>query len=151
MQRGWTPITDISRYEELLARVRALGLANHFPDVAPGNAIDFNYTPHFLQGPMILQLRCQIPENELDAVMNLVATHKAEAQNADRHVDPTAPRPYDYTADTGNVRALDSSFDMHMLYAEAHGQDAFSWNHGSYEGIAIDRANRVMLYFASAW
>ncbi len=150
LQRAWMPVTDMSRYQELLAVARSQGLASHFPDGNPATATAFHYTPHFLQGPLVLQLKCRIPPDEIDAAMEVISTLEMQSENAKRHVDPNAPRPHDYTVDTEFADVLSESYDVHMLYAEDH-SDNSSWNHGAYEGVAIDSHEGVMLYFLAAW
>jgi hypothetical protein len=67
-ERATSPVKDISKYRDLLAKVREIGLARHFPDSPPLAAVGFNYTPHLLQGPLVFQLKCRIPENEINAI-----------------------------------------------------------------------------------
>lgn len=151
------PVFDQTRYEELLKNVRGQGYGMHFPDTRPENTIGFCYVPHFLQGPLVLQLRLAASQEIITQIEESVPKKTVVVDSLGKSIDSNhAPGPYvfwDKKSKKNRPYEIPRSFEFwsHRGVARSTYEEKPSWNHGDIEGVAIDRVNGEVLYYTESW
>jgi hypothetical protein len=160
---GWhkaiDPVTDSGGYTELLQRARdqVPELVDHFPDSIPEQAknVRFYYRPHFLQGPLVLQLRVTLPAAEVATIESQyapLATHSFQGGDDNIHMNlPNGTATtFDFTS-SPQAASFPASFTLYVLESEARGDGVNRWNHGSTCGLAIDKSQSEVVYWCESW
>jgi hypothetical protein len=162
------PTTNVARYGELRAQM-GNSPDNHFPEQIPADAehVWFYYRPGLLQGRTDLQLRLQLPAERISEVQK-----KYEGIAVDHRVGPRAREGEDCQKAffaPGPCAVPPSCFRLPRLYATGGEPAEFSqeyeffvlgavaanpstcWNHGDTWGVAVNRAEAQVVYWASSW
>lgn len=157
------PTTDISRYPEIReADVPDDPLRAHFPRAIPSHAknVKFYFVPGFAQGATLLQLRMQLPAEEI-AALRTEFQPKAKRQyipGGENNSPKTETSPdgvvitYDYPFYTGDFAAGDpvpkfpETYEIYVL-EDTQGPPEYDWNHSETYGVAINEATSEIIYW----
>jgi hypothetical protein len=148
-------VTNPARYEALRGRVQP---SAHFPERIPPHArtVRFSYYPGPLQAAAHLQLRMQLPPEEIDAIVERMRRQKVMTYRGGAEPPDGRPSPDFFTS--GSVQGAASpdptAFPPSYLilqFGEPRRWEPGAWNHGSIAGIAVDRDACEVVYWAQAW
>ncbi len=152
-----TTITDVSQYDEIRQQMGDSELTQHFPSSIPENASDvkFEYLPKFLQGGAHIQLRLQLPQNE---IADLLKEYRSKAKfnfvGGDRYEHSNEPSgvPTTYFHTSGiDDRSFPDTYEIFVLNAQPGGTPDFQWNHGYSYGVVISLEKSEIIYWAEYW
>lgn len=161
------PTTDISRYPEIRGSSEPDNpLMAHFPRDIPSYAknVKFYHVPGFLQGGTIVQLRMQLPAEEI-AALKAKFQPKAKRQyipNGTNNSPKTENSPdgsvitYEYPFYTGEFSAGDPVPTFPEDYAiyvleDTQGPPEYDWNHPESYGVAINETTLEIVYWMDDW
>jgi hypothetical protein len=154
---GMTPITDISRYNEILEQMGDSDLTRHFPMSIPesAEAVKFEYIPKILQGGEHFQLRMRLPHSEIN---NLQEEYSSQAKfkfiggNTNDHENSPGgvPTTFFYTSGTGD-QSFPDDYEIFVLNAEPLATFDPKWNHGFSYGVAISQEKSEIVYWSEYW
>jgi hypothetical protein len=152
-------VTDVSEYPSLLSKWSQSGLTAHFPSSLPSTATDVRLSsfPGFLQGGPHLQLYVRLPLQEAAAIGERyvhLATHTFQGGDTNDHANESngVPTTFFYTSGTKDTK-FDSSFTIYVLSSKPAklAVEGGLWNHGESCGLAVNRKNGVVVYWAESW
>ncbi|NEQ52931.1 MAG: hypothetical protein F6K11_22795 [Leptolyngbya sp. SIO3F4] len=165
IEQSTKPVTDLERYPDIVNTPND-PLTAHFPKAIPANAknVKLYYAPGFLQGGAILQLRMQLPSDEISKVTARFQP-KAKRQyvpNGENNspTEETGPDgisiSYDYKFHTGDVseKELPSNFPAdYAIYVldDTRGAPEYDWNHPEFYGVAINETTSEIVYWMEDW
>ena len=149
---------DVAEYPGWLKRWADSGLVSHFPPSVPPHArnVKFAAFPGILQAGAYIQLRMQLPADEVAAI-------QAQLEQATTHVYAGGGMFDHYNRDTQNnwpttvFRTADDPqttfyfpehYTLHVLSAKDRGGN---WNHGDTSGIAVSTTAGEVIYWADSW
>ncbi|MEM7726865.1 MAG: hypothetical protein AAF208_10905 [Cyanobacteria bacterium P01_A01_bin.45] len=151
-------ITDVSRYQEIRHQIWSnQNSISHFPLEIPQTATNIRlmYHPGFMENVKFLQVRFRLPKqkvNELLAKYQEVSHYKYQGGNTNEHMNQKngVPTTFFYT---GNYEAnsFPPTYEILVLGANNRGKPGFEWNHGNSYGVAIDKYESEIVYWAEAW
>ena len=165
IEQSTKTVTDVDRYPEFVGSSDD-PLRAHFPKAIPGNAknVKLHFTPGFLQGGTIFQLRMQLPPEEIAALVD-----KFQAQAKRQYVlggnnnslqQETSPDgmtvTFDYQFYTGDhspdgvAKRFPDDYDLYVL-EDTRGAPEYDWNHPEYYGVAINEATSEVVYWMEDW
>jgi len=137
--------TDVAAYTNTLKDWSATGLVSHFPLSVPPHAknVKFAAHPKILQGGTYIQLRMQLPADEIAAI-------EKQFEKTATVYDGSYPPPSFRTSDDSKA-TLDfpSHYTLYVLSVKDHTPP--SWNHGEKNGAAVSTADNEVVYWAEAW
>lgn len=153
-------ITDVSEYQELLGNWEPTFI-QHFPGALPAHAanVRVSYFPGFMQGGAHLQLRVQLPPEEIageeerlsQAAVVRFTSGKRPPANAESGAVEDMPLPRFHTGDQGGGMVFPEGYTIYVLSARHGDTYGFPWNHGSTRGIAVSRSRSELVYWAESW
>lgn len=152
-----TPDTDPGCYESVLQRYNypEREWIGHFPVRVPRNAtsVHFYHLQAFLQGGMILQLRCVLPSEEIESLVTESFDKAKQVQETHGdYLGFTGPKglpiPKLCAGEKGCVN-WPKGYKIAVFNAKdrAHG----SWNHGFSCGVAVNAKRNEVIYWAENW
>jgi hypothetical protein len=152
-------VKDTSQYKKVLNQVWLNKTEiKHFPQEIPGDATNtkFIYSPGYLNGGNILQLRIKQPLakiKKLQSQYQAVAKHKYQGGSTNDHVNlPNGvPTTFFYTSEEDSSQDFRSTSEILVLGVEDRGREGFKWNHGNSYGVAIDDSVSEIVYWAESW
>jgi len=151
------PVTDINEYPRLLGAWSPSALTEHFPPAVPTTTrlARISSFPGFLQGGAHLQLRVQLPSEEVAAIdlkYSALATHTFQGGDTNDHSNQSdgVPTTFDYTNGTKDTE-FHPSFRIYVLSARDEGSEGFPWNHGQNCGVAVSRERNEVVYWCESW
>ncbi len=159
------PVTDIERYPEFIGAPGEPFTA-HFPRTIPDNAknVKLYFAPGFAQGGTILQLRMQLPPDEIAALVDQFQTQAKRRYVPDgENNSPKAETSpdgvnvaFDYRFHTGDhgPDEIPSDFpDDYAIYVleDTRGVPEYDWNHPEHYGIAINEETSDVVYWMEDW
>lgn len=149
--------TDLAAYPSTLNQWSASGLVAHFPTTIPphANNAKFSAFPGYLQGGAHIQLRLQLPADQIKSIQQKLepsTTFIDMAAPADPHdPDPKNSWPiprFETSDDPQTTRDFPAHFKLYRLSAKT---SSSSWNHGQTTGIALSPTTNEVIYWAEAW
>lgn len=152
-----TPDTDPGCYESVLERYNypKTEWIRHFPVRIPGNAtnVHFYHLQAFLQGGMILQLRCVLPSEEIESLLTESFDKAKQVQETDGdYLGFTGPKGLPIPRLCAGERDYvhwPKGYKIVVFNAEDHAHG--SWNHGFSYGVAISIERYEVVYWAEDW
>ena len=143
-----TPILDVNQYETILKSYDPK-LTRHFPPHVPGSAmqVQFYYLPAFLQGGSYLQLRCKLPSEEINALLD---RYRPIAKQIGSNNEIAASDGIPLTSFHGEPQ-LPEDFQILILGGEPYKTNPADWNHGYTYGLAISTQRQEVIYYADYW
>lgn len=152
-----TPITDAAEYLEVRDQIGDAELIRHFPTTVPDHAtnVKFVYFGGFMQGGAYIQLRLQLPQDE---IVKLSEEYHARAKykfaGGDRIEHENAPNGVPTTyfhAGESDDRSFPNNYQILVLDAQPGGTPDFEWNHGYSYGVVISMESSEIIYWAEDW
>ena len=150
-------ITNLADYPSTLQEWSSTGLVAHFPASVPPQAqnVRFSALPGYLQGGAHLQLRMQLPADEVAAIearLAMATTHVYDGGGVYDHYnkdqDNNWPTTSFHTADNPRTSSdFPTHYKLYVLSATNRG----SWNHGKTTGAAISTKLNEVIYWADSW
>lgn len=154
---GTTVIDDPSRYPAILEEMGDSELIRHFPTQIPDTAanVKFVYFGGFLQGGAYIQLRLQLPRDEITKIYNeyrSIAQYKFIGGDRNTHANELygVPTTNFYTSGTDNF-TFPNTYEILVLNVQPGDDPEFEWNHGYSYGVAISTMNSEIIYWAEDW
>ena len=163
------PVTDVSRYADIIdpTAENPSPLVAHFPRSIPSNAqnVQLYYQPGALQGGTVLELRMQLPEDEIQRIQAQVqplATRQyvpgSENNSPKTETSPDGSNvTYTYTFHTGasddgvaSPQTFPEEYAIYVL-ADTRGAPEYDWNHPELYGVAINEATSEVVYWMEDW
>jgi hypothetical protein len=160
---GLKPVSDISRYRELLSTFETDALmVKHFPPEIPSDAQNTRlyFVPGFLQGGTIFQLRMQLPPKKIE---NIQAQFRKTAKlkyipdsNNNSLKAETSPQGvlinHEYIFHTGELsdQPFPKNYEI-LVLEDTSGAPKYEWKHSTAYGVAIDSSMSEVVYWAEAW
>lgn len=152
-----TPVTDPVCYESALERYNypETEWIGHFPARIPVNAtnVHFYHLQAFLQGGMILQLRCVLPSEEIESLLTESVDKAKQVRETDGGYlgssgpdDLRIPRLC-----AGEKDYVHWPKGYKIIVYNAEDRSGGSWNHGFSYGVAISMARNEVIYWAEDW
>jgi hypothetical protein len=137
-------VTDLARYQTILARYGNNDLLAHFPIRIPPDAIavDFYFAPRVFQGAEVLELQLTMSAEAFESVRSTLAPQAESAYSG--------PYPC-FRVEAADECALPDQFELIVLRGQALGDADFSWNHGSSSGVALDPLGNRVVYWYTTW
>jgi hypothetical protein len=152
-----TPINDVARYEEIRNSIENSDLIEHFPETIPNDAqvLGFEYFRGFMQGGAYIQLRLQLPPDEiaeLSEQFHTRAKYRFVGGNSNDHTNQPndIPTTFFHTSGTDDI-SFPYTYEILMLDAQPTGTPDFEWNHGFSYGVAISITDSEIVYWAEDW
>lgn len=151
--------TEVADYDATLHEWADSGLVAHFPPHIPAAARNVRFVsfPGALQGGAYLQLRMQLPAEDVKAIRNqlaLRATRCYEGGDMFDHYNrdprrevPTADFRSSDDPQTGGI--FPTHFKLYVLSAKD--RSGGSWNHGDTSGAAVSTDTNEVVYWAESW
>jgi len=148
-------LTNPARYEEVRGSV---GPNSHFPKRIPAHArgVRFSYWPGPLQASSHLQLRMQLPPDEIAAIVARARQQGVMEYRGGEQAPDGSPTTGFFTKDGARgLRHPDhvpfpSSY-LILQFGEPTEREPGAWNHGAIGGIAVDKDAGEVVYWAEAW
>ncbi|MBF2063880.1 MAG: hypothetical protein IGS39_05550 [Calothrix sp. C42_A2020_038] len=152
-------VKDTGRYQEVRSRLWLnKAQINHFPTEIPTDAteIRFVYSPGYMQGGNVLQLRMKQPQTRIDyliAKYRQAAKYKFRGGNTNEHIEKPngVPTTFFHTSDDATDNTFPFDYEILVLGASDRGSKDFKWNHGDSYGVAINRRTSEIVYWAEEW
>ncbi len=147
-------VTDVERYEEILADFQGSPLVEHFPERIPPEAreIRLDYLPRLMQGGGHLQLKMELPGEEVEALVagfRGQAKYRFEGGDWNEHVNMAGGVPTTFYYTSGKEEEeFPPTYEVLVLGVGAAG---YEWNHGYSYGVAIDEGASVVVYWVEYW
>jgi len=152
-----TTVTDVGRYEEILAPCDDSTLLAHFPRPIPPDAEDvkFSFFPGFLQGGAHFQLRYRTSTETIDNLHERFSEMATQSfiigdEEGRANLDVRMPSTVFYTSGTDDHDFPDDYEMMIFDQLPAEGTNP-SWNHGQSHGVAISQQRNEIVYWAEWW
>ncbi|MEM1251366.1 MAG: hypothetical protein AAGI69_02950 [Cyanobacteria bacterium P01_H01_bin.21] len=165
MEQATKTVTDVDRYSEFVGSSDD-PLTSHFPKIIPDNAknVKLHFTPGFLQGGTIFQLRMQLPPEE---IASLATQFQPQAKrqyvsgsNNNSPKQETSPDgmtvTFDYRFHTGDhspdevSKRFPDNYDLYVL-EDTRGAPEYDWNHPEYYGMPINKVTSEVVYWMEDW
>ena len=149
IERTW-----IYRYKGTLDDWQSKGLAEHFPESIPDNAVksSFSSSKGYLQGGAHLQIKFQLPSEEIRKIYN-EAVKKAEQHHDGGNKCTLINSRKDGLASTMpyilNPKVHDFPIDYRVFVYNAETKS--HCNHGNSTGIVISLERNEVIYYAELW
>lgn len=146
---------DVSKYDAERGKWAGAGLVEHFPVAIPANAkrVRFFAAPKIMQGGAYIQLRMQLPAEEIRQIEARCreATTRAAVASGDGKREKNGPPPPEFlTGDYSNKsQPFPERFTVYVL--RATDRSGGTWNHGSMCGAAVSGADGEVVYWAEYW
>jgi hypothetical protein len=145
-------------YANTLKQWSPTTLVSHFPPTIPANAtnIHFSTFPGFLQGGAWIQLRIQLPPDEIRSLESdftkqtkRIYTHGGEIfTHLNEGQTHNLPTTNFYTADNPkSSTAFPPDYTFYVLKS----RNAGNWNHGHSTGVVISTEKKEIIYWADQW
>jgi hypothetical protein len=152
-------VKDTLQYQKVLNEVWLNKTEiKHFPPEIPVDAPNarFIYSPGYLNGGNILQLRVKQPLakiKKLQSQYQAAAKHKYQGGSTNDHVNLSngVPTTFFYTSGEDSIQDFPGTSEILVLGVEDRGSEGFKWNHGSSYGVAIDNSVSEIVYWAESW
>jgi hypothetical protein len=147
-------IDDISRYAEI--RNQYQGIMQHFPEPLPADAteVKFHYHPSFMQGGTVIQLRLQLPKNQVEKLTDeyyQTATLILHNGNVVKGGSDEGGIPHPQIWVQEDTKGFEKGSFTFFLHEEPLGEENFLWNHGTTYGVMINQEEQVVIYWAEEW
>jgi hypothetical protein len=150
------PLTDISRYQEAL---NYGSHTKHFPEEIPVDATDviFYYSPCFLQGGSLIQLRMKLLPKRIEEIQTLFRKNAklkyipgCENNSLKYETSPQGTIiPHEYCFYTGDTLKYDFPENYEILVLEDERcAPKYKYSRGVWYGIAIDISTSEVVYWA---
>ncbi len=151
-------ITNTERYKEVRFQVWSKPeIIKHFPDSIPTDAkeVKMIYAPGLIKGSSVLQLRYKLPSIRIEKLLadyQEVAKHKYLGGNTNDHANQAqgVPTTFFYTNEL-QEQTFPPTYQILVLNARDRGTPDFKWQHGDSYGVAIDKFNSEIVYWAEQW
>jgi hypothetical protein len=156
-KKALEPIESVDQYHEVLADWKASGLVDHFPGSLPASArnVKFSAFPGFLQGGGHVQLRMELPEEEVKSLFDHATKTARQHHDGGNSLTLVNERDdglwstYPYTLAKGTYE-FPSDYTIFIFDAEDHG-NGYDWNHGESKGVVVSLQRNEVLYYAENW
>jgi hypothetical protein len=152
-----TPDSDAADYLEVREQIGNSELIRHFPPTVPDNAtnVKFVYFGGFMQGGAYIQLRLQLPQDEIvkrSEEYHSRAKYKFIGGSWTDHVNAPngVPTTHFHTGETEDG-SFPNNYEILVLNAQPEGTSDFQWNHGYSYGVVISLENSEIIYWAEDW
>ena len=158
-RKALLPNESLDRYQEVLADWEASGLVDHFPSSVPTTAgnVKFSSFPGFLQGGAHVQLRMELPRDEVNRIYKLATKTALQHQDGGNSMilvserDDELPSTWPRTFAEGRSE-FPADYRIFIYHAEPYGTGSeFEWNHGSSKGLVVSLKRSEVLYYAESW
>jgi hypothetical protein len=128
----------------------------HFPETIPADAtgIKFHYHPAFVQGGTAIQLKLQLPNDQVDKLAeeySQKATLILQDGNVVKGASDGGDIPHPQLWVAADTKDLQEQYAAFFLHTEPLGEDNFLWNHGISYGAMINQGEHVVIYWAEEW
>jgi hypothetical protein len=159
------PITDLAQYQTILAQLRkpnalsaGMNMLAYFPPAIPGDAQNprMFYRPQYWQSGTVLQLRYQLPPDQIAAIQAQVSpiarqttqgsTDEFSEVNS-HHGLPTA----DFSVTDKPGAALPDDFSVYVVDAGSRPPPVEPWGSGYCYGVAISPQRSEVIYWLEDW
>ena len=152
------PITNTKRYREIRYQTWLHPeIIKHFPQSIPTDAQEAKmiYSPGLIKGSKVLQLRYKLPSNKIEKLLldyQKVAKYKYVGGNTNDHANQPqgVPTTFFYTNES-EEQTFPLTYQILVLNARDRGTPNFKWQHGDSYGVAIDKFNSEIVYWAEQW
>ena len=153
------PIESIDQYQEVLADWKESGLVDHFPGSLSAHArnVKFSSFPGFLQGGGHVQIRMELPEEEVKTLYDRATQSAKQHQDGGNSVTLVNERDdglwstHPHTLAKGTYE-FPSDYRIFIFdakpYRKGSGHD---WNHGESKGMVVSLQRNEVLYYAENW
>ncbi len=151
-------ITNTQRYREIRYQIWSNPeTIKHFPQTIPTDAKETTmiYSPGLIKGSSTLQLRYKLPSTKIKKLLvdyQKVAQHKYLGGNTNDHANQPqgVPTTFFYTNKL-EEQTFPLTYQILVLNAHDRGTPDFKWQHGHSYGVAIDKFNSEIVYWAEQW
>jgi hypothetical protein len=157
-------LRDVSKYQSVRKKWWLYPeLIKHFPEKLPADLQDVEmfFLPPFLMGGGYFQLKQKLPADEINKLFDELSQKKVGTYQSgkgyydcvnDSEVKSSGNPEYFFGGAASNGHAFPKEFIVFFLYAKAAGSKGdWDWNHGYRYGIAINKENCEVVYFADCW
>ena len=165
MEQATKTVTDVDRYSEFVGSSDN-PLRAHFPKTVPDSAknVKLHFTPGFLQGGTIFQLRMQLPPDEIALLVEQFQPQAkrqyvsgGDNNSPKQETSPDGmPVTFDYQFHTGDhppeerAKNFPDDYDIYVL-EDTRGAPEYDWNHPEYYGVAINESMSEVVYWMEDW
>jgi len=151
-------ITSTKRYREVRSQIWSNPLTiKHFPHTIPTDAqeVKMIYSPGLIKGSSTFQLRYKLPPTKVKKLLvdyQKAAKHKYLGGNTNDHVNQPhgVPTTFFYTKKS-EEQTFPPTYQILVLNARDRGTPDLKWQHGDSYGVAIDKFNSEIVYWAEQW
>ncbi len=155
---GSKEITNTKRYREIRSQTWSNPQTiKHFPQNIPTEAKETSmiYSPGLIKGSSSFQVRYKLPLTKIKKLLvdyQKVAQHKYLGGNTNDHANQPqgVPTTFFYTNQL-EEQTFPPTYQILVLNARDRGTPDFKWQHGDSYGVAIDKFNSEIVYWAEQW